>query len=120
VGVGDVGHGEIVVGWPCRDKRFPRSHRLLLCSQPRRSVPWWPSENRDRREEVGKRGNICVSARRIARDQDDVEDLGREPVGIYLTRTYASLARFYRFRSRFSILGQPPIAFKKKFLGYGS
>jgi hypothetical protein len=51
------------------------------------------SENRDRSEKVGKRGKTCVSTRRIAR---------------YLTKTYASLARFYRFCSRFAILGQPP------------
>jgi hypothetical protein len=51
------------------------------------------SENRGRREKVGKRGKTCLSTRRIAR---------------YLTRAYASSVRFYRFRSRFSILGQPP------------
>jgi hypothetical protein len=51
------------------------------------------SENRDRREKVGKRGKTRVSSRRIAR---------------YLMKIYASLTRFYRFRSRFSILRQPP------------
>jgi N-hydroxyarylamine O-acetyltransferase len=99
----DVGFGDSFLEPLCLDDprdqaRDGREYRVaregpdwtMLERRPRRL-----SENRDRSEKAGKRGKMCVSSRRIAR---------------YLTRAYAPFARFYRFRSRFSILRQPPIA----------